>query len=79
MTDRQPPLGYRWPGVGVRGHKHFYLAPQPEHDSLTPLFVVMQLDDNGERPMAERCLLDDGIAIVDALRLDYSITTWGAG
>jgi hypothetical protein len=79
VTDRRPPLAYRSPGTGVRGHKHFYLEPQPDHDGPTPLFMVMQLDSGGRRPIAERCLLDDGISIVEALRLDYSITTWGTG
>jgi hypothetical protein len=80
MTDRQPPRGYDPPHAGVRTkYVHFYLKPQPDHDGPTPLFMVMRLDAEGERPLAERCLARDGIAIVDALRLDYGIATWGVG
>lgn len=80
MTDRRPPKGYGPPHSGMRTkHTYFYLREQILYDGVTPLFMVMCLQAEGERIIAERCLLRDAMAIVDALRLDYSIATWGTG
>lgn len=80
MTDRRPPKGYGPPHSGMRTKfVQFYLREQVLYDGVTPLFMVMRLDAEGERIVAERCLLHDATAIVDALRLDYGIATWGVG
>lgn len=76
MIDRRPPSGYAKPH-GFSIYTHFYLAPQADHDGAEPLFSVMKYDRGSERILAERCLRDDGIAIVDALRLSYGLATWG--
>ena len=81
MIDRHPPRGYEPPHPGMRTkHRHYYLRQQVgDYDGATPLFMVMVLSAEGERPLAELCLLDDGKLIVDALRLAYGLATWGVG
>jgi hypothetical protein len=80
VTDRRPPKGYDAPHDGLRSkYVHFYLREQIGYDGPTPQFMVIRRDAAGERIIAERCLTPDGVAIVDALRLDYGIATWGTG
>lgn len=76
MTERTPPAGYE-PLEPAPCHAYFYLQEQMDYDGVTPLYMVMQADSEGKRILAERCLPPDGMVIVDALRLHYSITNWG--
>lgn len=80
MIDRRPPRGYEAPRPSMRTKfTHYYLQEQGDYDGPTPLFTVMRASGGGRRPLAEHCLRDDGMAIVDALRLAYSLSTWGTG
>lgn len=78
MTDRRPPRGYEPPHPRMRTkYTHYYLEPQVDYDGPTPLFMVTRLSADGERILAERCLIDDATSIVDALSLAYTLDTWG--
>ncbi len=78
MTERRAPNGYEPPHPGMRTrHAYYYLQEQNGYDGPTPLFMVMRASGGGRRILAERCLIGDGMAIVDALRLAYSLATWG--
>lgn len=68
MTVHGVPAGYEWPGMVDDPGVLFYLAPDPE-GIATPLFMVMAVDGEGLRILAERCHLKDGVRIVNALRL----------
>jgi hypothetical protein len=76
MTAPPPPYQYHQPKTG---QACYFLEPQVDYDGPTPLYMVMRGEDDNARILAERCLLHDGITIVDALRLQWSIANWGAG
>ena len=79
MTDRRAPRGYEPPFPGTPHGTRYYLQPQSDYDGPTPLYMVMRAHDAGARILAERCLLGDGMAIVDALRLAHSLATMEIG
>lgn len=71
QTDRNPPVGYEWPGMSDSAFSHFYLEPQANYDGATPQFMVMEMGPATIRILAEKCFLQDATRIVDALRNDY--------
>lgn len=74
-ADRQPPTGYEPPEDDPGDSIVYYLAPQPNYDGATPLFVVMRRAPGAQSILAERCYRELGMEIVDALRFVQSHAT----
>lgn len=69
QIDRTPPEGYGWQ-QSKRGDdgSYYYLAEQPNYYGATALFMVMQYKPGSITPIAEKCYINHGVEIVDALR-----------
>lgn len=69
QIDRTPPEGYGWQ-QSKRGDDgtYYYLAEQPNYYGATALFMVMEYSPGHITPIAEKCYLNHGVEIIDALR-----------
>lgn len=69
-VNRTPPEAYAYGSITASSRAtEYYLTDQPNYYGATPLFLVMEKKPGSLKIIAEKCYLNHGVEIVDALRL----------